>query len=84
MSKHGYIYGSGMHGCLYDNGPHWNALVETFEDCLPGVSDRRLFRIALERRGMCAFVPEQDAGADYAEITEAPESEAAQFQESDE
>lgn len=92
MSRHGYMYGSGMAGCLYDNGPHWAAnkadaigdLFHTFSDCFEDEQAAKRFCLVLETLGTYVFLPKKGAGADYAEITEASAEEAAQFQESEE
>ena len=65
-----YIYGSGEHGCLYDNGPHYaetlNGAVSALAD-LFGLGQRR--RAALKRDLYIELNPQRD-GVDFAEISE--------------
>lgn len=70
MANTHYVYGSGEHGCLYDNGPHYaetledavNALAETFE-----MGKHR--KAALRKYLSLELNPRRD-GAEYCEITE--------------
>jgi hypothetical protein len=84
MSTH-YIYGSGMVGCLYDNGPHYAA---TLEDAIDGAlfafddletseehpnSDALVNAEKDLRADGIHYFPasvRRDAGADYIEISE--------------
>lgn len=77
MDQHHYVYGSGMHGCLYDNGPHAadtkvqaiTALLETFAD-LPE-TELDAMSTDLARSGYHAF-NNSEAGADYCEVSRQP------------
>ncbi len=71
-------YGSGMPGCLYDNGPHRagsvddaiSDLVQTFYDALEEGEEERM-RNALSRgSGAChVFENQEAAGAHYCEVS---------------
>jgi hypothetical protein len=71
-------YGSGMPGCLYDNGPHRaqnvddaiSDLVQTFYDALEEGEEARM-REALSRgSGAChVFENQKAAGAHYCEVS---------------
>ena len=63
-----YIYGSGEHGCLYDNGPHYvESIADAVEDlaCTFELDARR--RAQLKRDLYLELRPRQD-GADYCDI----------------
>lgn len=70
---HHYVYGSGMHGCLYDYGPHTAktlddaiaSLKETFSE----LSERQLRFMArdLRSQGVHYFSNPEQAGAQYCE-----------------
>jgi len=72
-----YSYGSGMIGCLFDNGPHvatsiieaTEALAETFEDAFTEGEGSR-FVIDLQTNGIHYFEDKEAAGADYCEVTD--------------
>lgn len=71
-------YGSGMPGCLYDNGPHRagsvddaiDSLLQTFSDALEEGEAERM-RNALSRgNGAChVFENQEAAGAHYCEVS---------------
>jgi len=77
MAEHHYTYGSGMHGCMYDNGPHIadskeqaiEALLETFSD----LDESELDAMSKHLVSSCyhKFI-NSEAGADYCEITWQP------------
>ena len=85
-AKH-WSYGSGMSGCLYDNGPHFT---ETLTDAVDGAllpfldvltdSEERLARRALRFEGIYYFEAPETAGAQYVEVCEqdgpCPDSDA--------
>ncbi len=72
-----YSYGSGMSGCLYDNGPHvatsiadaTASLLETFADQLEEGEEARLAANLLES-GIHYFEKPEEAGAQYCEVTD--------------
>lgn len=79
MAEHHYIYGSGMYGCLYDNGPHIAdtkvqaiaALLETFSD----LDESELDAMAKHLASSCYHKfgnSKVKAGADYCEIAWQP------------
>lgn len=75
---HHYVYGSGMSGCLYDNGPHTaktldeaiESLIETFSDL--DNDDLLAMRNDLRESGIHYFKGEarELAGADYCDATQ--------------
>lgn len=71
-----YTYGSGMSGCLYDNGPH---CAETLEDAIEGVlfpfddlpeEELEQARTNLREQHIHYFSDPDTAGADYCEVSE--------------
>lgn len=74
--KH-YVYGSGMAGCLYDNGPHFSetrddaveALISTFAEELSDDEAGRLTR-NLYDAGLHYFDDPTAVGAHYCEVRE--------------
>ncbi len=71
---HHYVYGSGMSGCLYDNGPHTastleNAL-ESLEETFSDLDETELIdmRNHLRAHGHHYFSNPEKAGADYCEV----------------
>lgn len=76
-----YVYGSGMHGCLFDNGPHFcereqdaiESLVELFADDLEE-GESESMRDSLKRTGYWAFRNPRQVGAQYASIEAQPGS----------
>jgi hypothetical protein len=63
-----YIYGSGEHGCLYDNGPHY---AETLQDAVDGLAftfELGRTRKARLKRNLYLELNTKD-GAAYCEIT---------------
>lgn len=69
-----YTYGSGMFGCLYDNGPE---VAETLDDAIAGAlfpfEDLPPFELqaaeqALQAEGFYAFKNPREAGAHYVEV----------------
>lgn len=72
-----WCYGSGINGCLYDNGPHF---VSSKHDAIDGallpfiddMSEReyRHARVCLSTDGAYYFARPQEMGADYVEIAE--------------
>ena len=67
-NKH-FHYGSGEHGCLYDNGPHY---AETLSDAVESLAQTfelgRTRKAALKRDHYLELNPARD-GASYCEIT---------------
>lgn len=76
MAKH-YVYGSGMSGCLFDNGPHVadshqeaiDALLETFEESISD-DEAKSMRRHLQKDLIHTFRNPAEAGAGRAEIDE--------------
>ncbi len=72
-----YAYGSGMSGCLFDNGPHFatsvieatEALAETFSDAFTEGEESRLV-LDLQQQGIHYFEDPEAAGAQYCEVTD--------------
>jgi hypothetical protein len=74
-----YIYGSGMKGYLFDNGPYAaesvndavDSLVDTFTSGDPSISDdeEKRMRAALIKGGYWEFDNPKEIGAEYCEIT---------------
>ena len=72
---HHYVYGSGMHGCLYDNGPHTSndiedaiqALEATFADTV-SEPELAVMRNSLRDQGVYSFEDPSEAGAQYCEV----------------
>lgn len=75
-----YVYGSGMKGYLFDNGPH---VAETLEDAIDGLvqtftggdpeiseDEEKRMRKALLEDGYYEFDNPREIGAEYCEITE--------------
>lgn len=74
MAKH-YVYGSGMSGCLYDNGPN---LAETIEEATESLlcvfselddKEKEELRVNLRVDGIHYFSNRSFAGADYCDVT---------------
>ncbi len=65
-----YIYGSGEHGCLYDNGPFASDTLQGAVDSLAETFELgRTRKAALKRDHYLELNPRRD-GASYCEITE--------------
>jgi len=74
-----YVYGSGMKGYLFDNGPYAaesvndaiDSLVDTFTSGDPSISDdeEKRMRAALIKDGYWEFDNPKEIGAEYCEIT---------------
>ncbi len=81
---HHYSYGSGMPGCLYDNGPNFSP---TLRDAIAGLvwlfaesgsesdlspAEVKRMRRNLRVNGIHYFEHPQDAGAVYCEVSKQP------------
>lgn len=74
--KH-YCYGSGMIGCLYDNGPNFceekedaiESLVVDFQDSLSEEETEQM-KENLRREGIHYFAKPSEVGAHYCDVTE--------------
>lgn len=70
-----YSYGSGMSGCLFDNGPHVatsvddaiDSLLNTFGESITS-DEESAMRANLQEHGIHRFQEPGDAGADYCSI----------------
>lgn len=65
-----FHYGSGMHGCLYDNGPYY---AETLQDAVEGLAftfDLGRTRKAQLKKYRSLELNNARDGAEYCEITE--------------
>lgn len=67
--KRHYVYGSGEHGCLYDNGPHYAETLEQAVDRLAEIFELGRTRKAKLKREHYLEISRKD-GASYCEITE--------------
>ena len=73
-----YSFGSGMAGCLYDNGPHFAASLAEARETLEWMFDEyfaehpkelELFRSSFDKAGGCFYFEHPaEAGAQIAEI----------------
>lgn len=81
MANTHYIYGSGEHGCLYDNGPHY---AETLKDAVESLAETfelgKGRKAELKRHHYLELNPRRD-GAAYCEITECTCDNPAEHQE---
>lgn len=78
-SKHHYVFGSGMVGCLYDYGPEF---CESIEDAIASldnvfgdsISEEESESMArnLREQGIHFFADRCQAGADYCEVSKQP------------
>ena len=76
-NEHHFCFGSGMFGCLYDNGPNYSttkqeaieALLDLFEDSIEP-RELRIMGRNLELQGYHGFSEPSEAGAQYCEIIE--------------
>ena len=67
-TKH-FHYGSGEHGCLYDNGPHYAATLQDAVDSLAQTFDLGRTRRATLKRDYYLELNASRDGASYCEIT---------------
>lgn len=73
-----WVYGSGMVGCLFDNGPHLATSLEDaidgalspFLDCEPCLTEEQEARARIELRAMGQHYLPNGLGADYCEVSE--------------
>ena len=63
-----YIYGSGEHGCLYDNGPHYAESVEDAVESLAFTFGFGRARKATLQRNRYLDLNSRRDGASYCEI----------------